>query len=125
MRVARPTLQSLLANNVLEIKFSRRRVKPGAPLTRRMLCTNSQNILLTENGFKTLNYQPATQPKQFNSELHNIVTAWDIMVQDYRSISADDVELITVIPADDDFWTYFNENILPMTAEQKQTFINS
>lgn len=125
MRVARPTLQSLLNNNVVEIKFSRRRPKPGSPLTRRMLATNSQYLLVSENGFKTLNYTPATQPKTFNSELHNIVTAWDLLLQDYRSISADDVELITVIPADDEFWQYFNDNILPMTAEQKLTFINS
>lgn len=125
MKVARPTLQSLLASNVLEIKFSRRRPKPGSPATRRMLCTNSRNILLTENGFKTLNYQPATEPRTFNAELHNIVTAWDILAQGYRSISADDVELITVIPDNDEFWPYFNENILPMTLEQKQAFINS
>lgn len=125
MNIARPTLQGLLAANVLEIKFTRRRPKPGAPLTRRMLCTNCDKILLTENGFSSLNYQPATNPRTFNAELRNIVTAWDIMMQSYRSISADNVELITTFPGDDTFWEYFNDNILPMSAEQKQTFINS
>lgn len=125
MIVARPTLAALLESNVVEIKFTRRRVKPGAPPTRRMLCTNSQAILLTENGFKTLNFTPPSEPARFNPAIKNIVTAWDIMMQDFRSISADEVEVITVIPADDEFWPYFNENILPMSAEQKQSFINS
>lgn len=125
MRVARPTLLALLENNVVELKFNRRRVKPGFPPTRRMLGTNSQAILLTENGFKTLNYTPPAEPVKFNPAIKNIVTAWDIMMQGFRSISAEEVEVITVIPANDEFWPYFNENILPMTPEQKQSFINS
>ena len=125
MRVARPTLVALLNSNVLEIQFARRHVKPGAPLTRRMLCTTCDNILLTENGFKTLNFQPAGEGVNYNRQQHNIVTAWDIMMQDWRSISADNVELVTQLPGDDTFWEYFNDNILPMTAEQKFAFINS
>ena len=34
-------------------------------------------------------------------------------------------ELIQQIPANDDFWEYFNENIYPMSADQKFNFMNS
>ena len=33
--------------------------------------------------------------------------------------------LITQYPADDSFWTYFNESVYPMSAEQKLAFMNS
>ena len=35
------------------------------------------------------------------------------------------VYLIQEIPANDDFWIYFNENIYPMSAGQKLNFMNS
>lgn len=124
MKIGAPTLNSLLAQNVLEVKFTRRSPKPGDPPTRRMLCTNSQQLLLSENGLSTLNYRPAGG-SPVNKTLHNVVITWDILKQDYRCISADDCELITQLPADDSFWEYFNNNILTMTAEQKQAFINS
>ena len=125
MIVASPTLASLLNNNVLEVKFTRRRQRPDKVPTRRMLCTNNQNILMSENGRKILNYQPAGSKPQFNTSLHNIVIAWDIMQQDYRCISVDNCDVVTTLPADDSFWEYFNTNILPLTEAQKFAFMNS
>ena len=124
MKLAAPTLDNLLRDNVLEVKFTRRRPKPGVPLTRRMLCTNSKGLLLSENGLGVLNYRPAGGPP-INKTLHNIVIAWDIIKQDYRCITADNCELITQLPADDTFWEYFNEHILTMSVAQKETFLNS
>ncbi len=125
MIVALPTLSSLLNENVLEIKFTRRRPKPDKPPTRRMLCTNNQNILLSENGLSILNYHPAGRTPRYNTTLHNLVVAWDIMQQDYRAISADNCDVVTTLPADDTFWEYFNTNILPLTEAQKFAFMNS
>jgi hypothetical protein len=125
MKLGAPALKGLLDNNVLEIKFTRRRPKANLPLTRRMLCTNSQGILLSENGLSILNYHPAGGGALYNKELYNIVIAWDIMKQDYRCISADNCELVTQLPADDTFWEYFNNNILVMTTDQKNAFMNS
>ena len=125
MKLGAPTLKGLLDNNVLEIKFTRRRPRADVPATRRMLCTNSQGILLSENGLNILNYHPAGGRPSYDKELFNIVIAWDIMKQDYRCISADNCELITQLPADDAFWEYFNTNILVMTTEQKNAFMNS
>lgn len=125
MKLAAPTLKALLDNNILELKFTRRRPKAGTPLTRRMLCTTSQQLLLSENGLSILHYQPAGGVPRYDKALYNIVVAWDLLKQDYRSISADNCELITQLPADDTFWEYFNTNILTMTSDQKIAFMNS
>ena len=124
MKIGAPTLSTLLKENVLEIKFTRRSPKPGDPPTRRMLCTNSQQLLLSENGLSVLNYRP-TGRSPVNRTLNNVVITWDILKQDYRCVSADDCELVTQLPADEQFWEYFNNNILPMTPAQKIAFINS
>jgi hypothetical protein len=46
-------------------------------------------------------------------------------MQDYRNINMNQCDLIQEIPANDDFWIYFNENIYPMSAGQKLDFMNS
>ena len=124
MKLGAPTLAALLEQNVLEVKYTRRRPKPGDGATRRMLCTNSQAILTSENGLSVLNYRPAGGQDVIKNKL-NIVRTWDILKQDYRFVSTDNCELITQLPADETFWEYFNTNILPMTPAQKIAFINS
>jgi hypothetical protein len=124
MKLAAPTLEALLEQNVLEIKFTRRRQRLNLPPTRRMLCTNSQQLLLSQNGLKVLNYRPAGGTP-VNKTLHNVVITWDLLKQDYRCVSADDCEMITQLPDGDEFWEYFNKTILPMTPAQKEAFMNS
>ena len=123
MKVALPTLITLLQNNVLELKFVRRRAKPGFPDTRRMLCTNSNYILESTNGYKVLNYKPPKGNPDYNPSSKNLVNAWDVFSQDYRYINANNCDVISVMPADDEFWEYFNDTILPMTSVQKEQFI--
>ncbi|MDC3298533.1 hypothetical protein OAU81_00515 [bacterium] len=125
MIVARPTLVSLLQQKVLELKYTRRIQRPDRPATRRMLCTNNQQLLMSENGLSVLRYKPTGGASNHNHSLHNTVPTWDIMVQDYRTVSADNCDVITVFEPDDSWWTYFNESILPMNADQKLTFLNS
>lgn len=127
MRIAASTLKALLESNVLEIKFTRRVKKPGAPPTRRMLCTNSAVILKSNAGKRSLNYKPPSGPPKFNSTSKNIVIAWDIFKQEYRSISADNCVLISQMPVSGDgrdFWEYFNNSIHPMTVQEKTSFFN-
>ena len=45
MRILKAALDTLLLNNVCEIRFPRRIVKPGQAPTRRMLCTKSLTLL--------------------------------------------------------------------------------
>lgn len=127
MKVGASTLRVLLENNVLEIKFKRRRAKPGSPDTRRMLCTNSPVILQSDAGRTTLHYKPSTSGPKYSPASKNLVIAWDIFKQDYRAISADNCELISQMPVSgdgSDFWEYFNNTIYPMTPGQKQSFFN-
>ena len=120
-------MQALLENNVLEIKFKRRRPVKGKSPTRRMLCTNNPIILQGEAGRKTLNYKPAVGPPKYSASAKNLVIAWDIFKQDYRAISTDNCELISQMPVSGDgkeFWEYFNSSIHPMTPGQKETFFD-
>lgn len=128
MKVGLSTLRVLLENNVLEIKFKRRRPRAGTPPTRRMLCTNSPVILLSEGGRRTLHYSNPTGTLPYQPTAKNLVLAWDIFKQDYRMISADNCELITTMPVTGngmDFWEYFNDVIHPMTPQQKLAFFNT
>lgn len=123
MKVAQPTLAALLETNILELKFVRRRSKPGYPDTRRMLCTNSSYILQSDNGYRVLNYKPPKGAPKFNAASKNLVNAWDIFVQDYRYINANNVDVISVMPGDDEFWVYFNDVINNMSSTDKERFI--
>lgn len=125
MIVALPSLKTVLQSNVCEIKFSRRRVVPGKPITRRMLCTNAQTVLNSVDGRVTLNYRPASRPPKYNPTAKNLVIAWDIFMQNYRCISCDRCDLITSIPANETFWKYFKNNLVQLTAAQKMAYMNS
>ena len=98
MKVGISTLRVLLENNVLEIKFKRRRPKAGAPATRRMLCTNNPVVLQSSTGRQTLHYKTATGTPKYSPTAKNLVIAWDIFKQDYRAISGDNIEVINTIP---------------------------
>tara|TARA_R110002020_G_scaffold162162_2_gene347637 strand:+ start:836 stop:1213 length:378 start_codon:yes stop_codon:yes gene_type:complete len=125
MIVQKATLDPLLQTNVCEIRFPRRIIKPGQAPTRRMLCTNSIELLNSVNGRISLNYfAPKGPPKAYLGP-DNLSVAWDILRQDYRNINMNQCNLIQQIPANEDFWVYFNENIYPMSAKQKFDYMNS
>jgi len=125
MIVTQQTLKALLLENVLDVRFVRRRPVAGKPPTRRMLCTKSFKLLNSTNGKIVLNYTPPKHEKQFNESIENACVVWDILMQNYRVVSADQVDVIREIPANDAFWQTFNKEILPLTAEQKIQFMNS
>jgi len=125
MIVQKATLDSLLSNNVLEIRFPRRIARSGLAATRRMLCTNSLDLLNSVNGRISLNYFAPKGPRKPYLGPDNLSVAWDIMMQDYRNINCNQVDVIQEIPANEDFWVYFNENIYPLSQQQKFNFMNS
>jgi hypothetical protein len=125
MIIQKSALDLLLQNNVCEIRFPRRIVEPGQASTRRMLCTKSQELLNSVNGRISLNYfAPKGPPKPYLGPDH-LAVAWDILMQDYRNINMNQCDLIQEIPANEDFWVYFNESIYPMSPQQKFNFMNS
>ena len=125
MIVQKATLDPLLQTNVCEVRFSRRIQKSGLAPTRRMLCTNSIQLLTSVNGRLSFNYfAPKGSPKAYLGP-DDLAVTWDIIMQDYRNINMHQCDLIREIPANDEFWTYFNESIYPMSSKQKFDFMNS
>ena len=125
MIIQRSALDSILLANVVDLRFARRIPKSGFPATRRILCTKSYNLLNSTNGRITLNYTPPRGPHKVNEAADNLLVVWDILMQGYRNINMNQANLITQYPADDSFWTYFNESVYPMSANQKLAFMNS
>lgn len=119
------TLNRLLQQNVLDIRFVRRRPRAGVPPTRRMLCTLNENILNSVNGRTVLNYFPPTNTVPYELSGKNLSMTWDIMMQDFRMVSAESTTVVNTYKPDDTFWQYFNENILPMDVAAKSGFMNS
>ena len=118
-------LNSILQSNVLDLKFVRRRPRSGVPLTRRMLCTLDNTILNSANGRTVLNYLPPTNTTPYNMTGKNLCLAWDILMQDFRMISSESVNIINKYPGNDTFWEIFNQTFIPMSTEQKTEFMNS
>lgn len=119
-----PLYQALL-NNVVEVRFVRRRQLPGLGPVRRMLCTNNSTVLTSPNGRIVLNYRTPTNALNYNPAQKNLIITWDILMQDFRTISLDDCEIVRQFQPNDEFWNFFNETIFPMSLQQKVAFMQS
>ena len=124
MRVSQSALQSVLQNNVAEIRFTRRTPKPGKPPYRRMLCTNSASLLNSPQGFTALNYTPPRSSPDYAPSTKNLVITWDVFMQGYRTVNCDFCYIISLIPSNQMFWDYFTEKVIKMTADQKAAFMS-
>tara|TARA_Y100000310_G_C20670305_1_gene809914 strand:- start:2056 stop:2433 length:378 start_codon:yes stop_codon:yes gene_type:complete len=125
MIVGLSNLKIMLLDKVCEVKFARRNPKPGRPASRRMLCTNNVQLLNSVEGRTVLNYRPPRQAPEYNPNQENLIITWDILMQDFRTINCDTVDLITTLEADETFWVYINEKIAPMSAGEKMAFMNT
>ena len=125
MIIGLSNLRSMLLAKVCEVKFARRNPKPGRPASRRMLCTNNVQLLNSVEGRTVLNYRPPRQAPDYNPNQENLIITWDILMQDFRTINCDTVDLITTLEADETFWVYINEKIAPMSAPEKMAFMNT
>jgi hypothetical protein len=118
-------LKAILLDKVCEVKFARRNPKPGRPTTRRMLCTNNAQLLNSVEGRTVLNYVPPRQAPKYNPNQENLIIVWDVLMQDYRTINCDTVDLISTLESDESFWVYLNEKIAPMSVGEKMDFMNT
>lgn len=125
MKINLNSLDTKLSQNVCEVVFIRKRPVAGSPATRRMWCTKSHELLNSVNGRTSLNYRPPKGSKRFVESTNNVLIVWDIFMQDYRAINMGSCNLVQEIPANDEFWEYYNKNLLPMSAEEKQAFMSS
>jgi len=109
----------------VDLRFARKVSLPSKPPTRRMLCTKSYSLLNSTNGRIVLNYRPPKYNKQFNEFSKNTLVVYDVIMMDYRNISCDSFEVVRTIPANDEFWKFFNEEIYILTTEQKIQYMES
>jgi len=125
-RIRRAKLNSLLQRGACEIIFLRRDTKKihGGQVTRKMVCSNCNEILNTENGIRSLNFKRPRGAKKINESLHDVVVVWDILMQDYRNVSMENCFLISEMEPDQ-FWQFYNETLLPMTPKGKLQYMNS
>jgi hypothetical protein len=90
-----------------------------------MVCTNANQLLLSSNGRLTLNYSPPKGAPRHDQNQSNTVIVWDVLMQDYRVVNCQSCDLIATVPANEQFWDYFRQDLLPMTASQKTAFMDS
>lgn len=119
-------LKQLCTENVVELKFDRRRPSGYAFPHRRMLCTLDPAILDSELGLKILNFKKPVTSAAYNTYSRNLLTVWDIIMQDWRNIPVENTNVIATVPTKppEKFWEYFNKVISKMTSKQKANFIN-
>jgi hypothetical protein len=126
MKLAQGGLFALLQNNVVELRFKRRREKPGWAAYRRMLCTNDVQILSSVPGRIALHFKTPHFPPPYPWRIKNLVCTWDLFWQDWRMVSLETCDIITVIPTKppDKFWGYFNLYLQSMSPSDKVAFMN-
>jgi len=72
-----------------------------------------------------LNYlPPGGANKTYNPHAKNLALAWDILLQDFRTISVESVQILAQYD-EQQFWNYFNESLLPLSPGDKLFLMNS
>lgn len=103
--IGRSSLDAKLRKSVCELFILRRhRPVPGHhPKNRnvsfrRMLCTNSLELLNSYSGRMVLGYFPPTRLPHFDPKQKNLINTWDIIMIDYRYVNMDDCHLVSEYP---------------------------
>ncbi len=123
-------LKDVLSYSVVELRFKRRRFKPGWNDYRRMLCTNGVDLLNSIPGKIALHFKKPSHPPKYNIQKKALIVAWDILWQDYRCLSPEKHEILAIMPVRTDqeimkFWEYFNDILSKMSGSDKIKFMNS
>jgi hypothetical protein len=89
-----------------------------------MICTLDDTILNSTNGRLSLNFKPAGGSMPYNPETKNLLLVWDIMMQDWRMVNMNDCDLVRTITRNE-FWPYFNKELIPMSPDQKIQYMDA
>lgn len=95
------------------------------PPIRRILCTRDRLLLNSDLSKEVFNFEPPTQPHPYDAASKGLVTVFDILMQDWRNLPADQCEVIMAVPTtpQNRFWQFFDKKIRNMSAGQKQQFM--
>jgi len=126
MKVSLSGLKALCQSHVVELKFNRRRMKPGFPTSRRMLCTLDRAILQSPMGKQILHFRPPTQSPAYNAASYGLLTVWDIIQQDWRNIPVEAVDVVASVTTKppEKFWEWFINSVAKMPSGRKAEFQN-
>jgi hypothetical protein len=83
------------------------------------------NVLGSTNGRIVLNYRTPVNGIRYDPAAKGLIITWDILMQDFRTISLDACEIVKTYAPNDEFWTTFNEIYFPMSQQQKIAFMMS
>jgi hypothetical protein len=118
-------LKQLLSKNVVELRFTRRMQRANRPTTRRMLCSLNLEILNSPMGLKFLNFRLPTNSPAYNFESYNLLAVYDIFMQDWRAVPAGNASVVQVLASTpEEFWKYFSEILIKMSAQEKAQFMD-
>jgi len=125
-------IDNFFAQNVVEV-VARRRLppKPGQKITRKFLCTNSYPLLNSIVGKTVFHFKAPTHRPPYNARSKNLITVFDLIMQDYRNINLDEYKILGAIPVSTDaqikdFWDKFYIPVLSKySTSRKQKFMNS
>lgn len=96
-------------------------------MQRRMLCTNDRFLLNSAPGKTVLNYKPPSGSLGYNPKQKNLISTWDIFMQQYRMVSCETVDVVSVIRSTppEEFWKYFQQNVLRLQSQTKANMMNT
>ena len=126
MKISVTGLSQLCQTNLVEFKFTRRLRYNGMLPTRRMLATLDGDLLNSTLGKEILHFKPPTHISPYNATSKGLLTVWDLLFQDWRSIPVDSSLVIASVPTKpvEIFWEYFDKVIGKMTSAQKAVFMS-
>jgi hypothetical protein len=129
MRMSYAGLVEVLQNSVVEVAFVRRIPKLGYTPSRRMLCTNNQQLLNNIESKIALRYRSPMKALPYNANSKGLITVWDIMWCDWRHISTESHDIISVMPVRTEeetqkFWVYFDQFLSKLDPQTRANYGN-
>jgi hypothetical protein len=123
------SVQQMLANNVVELTFVRRHEKLGWGNVRGLLGTTNFALLNGPFGNQVVHFRPPSgKGMGYNYKAKNLCVVWDFFRQEYRVFGAEEVNIrqlfdLTIPEEEEAFYTWFNDYIITMSAQQKLDFM--
>ena len=127
-------IQRFFATHVVELAAVRRG-EPKKGEIRAFLCTNNFGLLNGIAGKTALRFRAPTKRNVLYAngrtpESHQLITVWDIFMQDWRNINLRQYQVMDAMPLKTredivDFWAYFTYVLKPMTSNEKTAFMDN
>jgi len=123
-------INTLFATHVVELVAVRRNPPPiGRAPTRTFLATNSVTILNSIAGKTALHVKLPTKAPKYNASAYNLITVWDIIMQDWRNVNLNSYNIKAAMPVTTEeevmeFWQFFNDYLSKWSTRKKENFLN-